>query len=652
MALTVGLEHVYNGEVRDNDGRLIVVTKDGATIGGGGGGSDPLSDGSDAGALPSKTLWIAGADGTVLRGVRVDSSGRIRTVVEGTPAVSVSNFPATQPVSGPLTDTQLRASAVPVSVSNFPGTQPVSGTVSANQGTPNSAANKWPISVTDGTNTAQVLNAAPGSDTGQSAVAVRVISQLGAGSGGGGGGIAQADKSAFTEGTTSLTPIGGVLNETISADPAEDQAAAVRITPKRAAHANLRRQDGTEIGTSTTPVRTDPTGTTTQPVSGSVSVSNFPATQPVSGTVTATGPLTDTQLRASAVPVSNATQLPSALVGGRLDVNIGNFTSGLALPIVGSAPAQQTVTWTSATALNTALTYTGLAPYGALTVGIVVPSTVTGGVVTLETTTDGTNWGTPGSVRIDNSDVQNIVPLAYWPGTNGVRYYLVSLDALTQFRIRLSTVIAGSGNVVVTIAPAQQGVEAFVATRSRKVSTYAAAFKTASRPYNLGFTFTANTRKQYATIHHAATAARMVRLRRVQVWITSVSTVAPELNIELVRITTAPATGAPAITPTVVDGFDAAAEATCLALPGTAATEGAVYSSKYMSLGITSTPPTTNPPQMQPSIELIEPGTFDDEAKVPTIRPGVLEGWAVVIDSTQASGVFGRVQMHFTEEPA
>lgn len=46
----------------------------------------------------------------------------------------------------------------------------------------------------------------------------------------------------------------------------------------------------------------------TQPVSGSVSVSNFPATQAVSGTVTAnTGlsqPLTDTQLRATAVPVS------------------------------------------------------------------------------------------------------------------------------------------------------------------------------------------------------------------------------------------------------------------------------------------------------------------------------------------------------------
>lgn len=39
--------------------------------------------------------------------------------------VTVGNFPASQPVTGPLTDTQLRASAVPVSVGNFPTTQRV-----------------------------------------------------------------------------------------------------------------------------------------------------------------------------------------------------------------------------------------------------------------------------------------------------------------------------------------------------------------------------------------------------------------------------------------------------------------------------------------------------------------------------------------------
>lgn len=41
-------------------------------------------------------------------------------------------------------------------------TQPVSGTVTADQGTPAAIGNAWPIEVTDGTNAAEVANAAPG----------------------------------------------------------------------------------------------------------------------------------------------------------------------------------------------------------------------------------------------------------------------------------------------------------------------------------------------------------------------------------------------------------------------------------------------------------------------------------------------------------
>jgi hypothetical protein len=120
--------------VQDLDGRLIVVGPNGVPIAGGGGaGGDPLSDGDPAGALPTKTLWVAGADGTVLRGMVVDATGRLRTVVEGTPNVAVSNFPASQPVSGPLTDTQLRAAAVPVSGTFWQATQPVSGPLTDTQ---------------------------------------------------------------------------------------------------------------------------------------------------------------------------------------------------------------------------------------------------------------------------------------------------------------------------------------------------------------------------------------------------------------------------------------------------------------------------------------------------------------------------------------
>lgn len=129
------------------------------------------------------TAGTASADVLSVQGVaamtplKVDGSG-VTQPVSG--AVSVSNFPATQPVSGT------------VAVSNFPATQPVSGTVAAtesgtwtvqpgntanttawkvdgsavtqpvsgtvtgNQGTANTAANGWPVKVTDGTNTGAV----------------------------------------------------------------------------------------------------------------------------------------------------------------------------------------------------------------------------------------------------------------------------------------------------------------------------------------------------------------------------------------------------------------------------------------------------------------------------------------------------------------
>src|SRR4051794_28786446 len=150
MALNPG-EQPSGGWVIDADGRQSVSIQGGAGAGGGGGGGDPLSDGVPGGALPGKTLWVAGADGTVLRGIAVNASGH--------QLVAVQNFPATQAVSdggGSLTvDGTVTANAGTgpwpvtdnggtlsvddgagsltvdgsVAVSNFPATQPVSGTV-------------------------------------------------------------------------------------------------------------------------------------------------------------------------------------------------------------------------------------------------------------------------------------------------------------------------------------------------------------------------------------------------------------------------------------------------------------------------------------------------------------------------------------------
>ncbi|MCI0429542.1 MAG: hypothetical protein L0210_03225, partial [Rhodospirillales bacterium] len=114
------------------------------------------------------------------------------------------------------------------------------------------AANQSPVPV----------DATPASPAANDYLPVRLTDGAAFYSGGGG----QTDKSAFAEGSGRVTPIAGVVNDAPTADPTEDQAAAARITAKRALHVNLRNAGGTEIGVAAAPVRIDPTGATVQPV--------------------------------------------------------------------------------------------------------------------------------------------------------------------------------------------------------------------------------------------------------------------------------------------------------------------------------------------------------------------------------------------------
>lgn len=73
------------------------------------------------------------------------------------------------------------------------------------------------------------------------------------------------DENVWTAGTSPFTPEGGVFNDSAAALTSGQQGTG-RQTPNRARHANLRNQAGTEIATAANPLRTDPTGTTKQPV--------------------------------------------------------------------------------------------------------------------------------------------------------------------------------------------------------------------------------------------------------------------------------------------------------------------------------------------------------------------------------------------------
>ena len=202
---------------------------------------------------------------TAANGLTVDVT-RVQGVVTVTPnsgaVFHVDDNSSTLSVDdggGSLTVDAPAATPIAVRLSTgaaFIDTIPVSGSVTAAQGAPAAAANRWLVQHHDGTTAATV-------DAGTGGLKVYIAG------GSAGGGIALADKAAFTEGTTTFNPVGGEFIAAPS-DPSDGHVAVARITVKRALHINLRDNSGAELGTSGNALRVDVTGATTQPVSGTI----------------------------------------------------------------------------------------------------------------------------------------------------------------------------------------------------------------------------------------------------------------------------------------------------------------------------------------------------------------------------------------------
>lgn len=423
----------------------VAVGWDGATVAGSAPGSfvQPVSDGGSS--------------------LTVD--GLVSVIQSGAWAVSILG---TVPVSGPLTDAQLRATPVPVSgtmaVSNFPTTQPVNGTVTANQGgapwsvsqsgawtfTANQGTSPWVTSVSNFPTTQAVsaaslplpTNAAKEtggnldeialdtdnlalikaktdnldvalstrlkpSDTLTGVTTVTTITNpvgvkggdgltiasvanpvpvVGTGTGGGipivgsvnilgttivqGG---QADKSAFVVGTTFHQPVGGIVTDVAPDTVAENTAAAARITPKRAVHTNLRNQAGTEIGTAAAPVRTDPTGTTTQPVNGTVAATQSGAW--TTGRTWTLGNGTDSVTAQQGSAPWSVSQSTAAAASGAWPIKVTDGTSTAAVKAASTA----------AVATDPALVV-AVSPNSVLPVSTTPSSASSAGIVGVQTT--------------------------------------------------------------------------------------------------------------------------------------------------------------------------------------------------------------------------------------------------------------------------
>lgn len=199
---------------------------------------------------------------------------------------------------------------------------------------------------------------------------------------------------------------------------------------------------------------------------------------------------------------------------------------------------------------------------------------------------------------------------------------------------------------------AWHGLRGEYITRVRRVATYSATYRAAAvnAVGGLTFTHTANTDKQYATLHHAASATKLIRIHRIAVVIAAHS-VAGQLDIDVRRITTAPATGNPAITPKAHNFANPATEAVALALPGTAGTvddNATSYSATQLNLGVIAGATSVN--SNDGMMELLNQGDLGDSAQSIELRPGVLEGIAVILRDTAAATVRGYVRIVYTEE--
>jgi hypothetical protein len=184
-------------------------------------------------------------------------------------------------------------------------------------------------------------------------------------------------------------------------------------------------------------------------------------------------------------------------------------------------------------------------------------------------------------------------------------------------------------------------------------TTYVANYRLTTRAYALSNAFAGAGVKQYATIYHAASATKTVRIRSVRVWLKNCSA-AVTVMVELRRLsaTTAPATGNPAITPLAHNTSSSAAEATCLALPTTAGSEAAAnagWGNMEIALGITGAASTVNPiPTEIPVILYEDDGLTEVEPLI--MRSGVAEGYAIMVDASAAATITATCQIIFSEE--
>jgi hypothetical protein len=274
-----------------------------------------VTDGTNTATVKAASTAAVAADKALVVAISPNNS------VAVTGALTDTQLRATAvPVSGPLTDTQLRATAVPVS-----------GTVTANAGT-----GPWPVTDNAGSLTVDAPVGTP--LFARLSDGTTALTTTGGRLAVDGSGVTQpvsiaatvtvtdtstlVDNAAFTDGTTRVGMAGFIFDEVAGTALTENDAAAARINANRAQIGVI--EDGATRARYATVT-----------AANALKVDGSAVTQPVSGTVTAnagtgtfavSGPLTDTQLRATAVPVSGTVTANAGTGPWPVTDNAGSLT--------------------------------------------------------------------------------------------------------------------------------------------------------------------------------------------------------------------------------------------------------------------------------------------------------------------------------------
>jgi len=374
-----------------------------------------ITGGASSGAVPDGTSFVYGiTNETPVGGVYQDASPALTGGKTG--ALRLTQFRGLhtnlRDSSGnELLGQQVSADSIPVVIASNQSAVPVSGTVAAtqsgswtvsltsesieigtvDQGTPNTIANAWPVLPTDGTNSQSftasgeakvtVNTALPAgtnvighviTDSGSTTAVTGTVAATQSGTWNINnvsgtvslptGASTSANQTNGNQKTQIVDGSGNVISSTSNSlnvnvtntEPISGTVTSNQGTPNTLANAwPVELSDGTNLlGTSAHPVRIDPTGTTTQPVSlasttitGTVAVTQSTSPWVVSGTVTAN------------IGTTNGLALDTSVNG--ILVSQGSTTSGEKGPLIQGAVTTSSPSYTTAQTSPLSLTTSG-----------------------------------------------------------------------------------------------------------------------------------------------------------------------------------------------------------------------------------------------------------------------------------------------------